>query len=134
MHLKSLRSGAEANGEEVGVVHAEAQAHGFADEAGEVGATVPGYDAADFVADDFGAVVEGEAFYLIAVSILNLDPDTSGGAGGVIDLEFLTGESEGLGQQLAAVVGGADRGEAVEAQDHALEAGGFIGVVPLDVE
>ncbi len=54
----------------------------------EGGVGFPDYRALNFVADDFGAILEREVRGWGAIGMLDFDLDGAGGGGGVIDFEF----------------------------------------------
>ncbi|MFM1944135.1 MAG: hypothetical protein RI897_3117 [Verrucomicrobiota bacterium] len=125
---------AELEREEVGVGEVEEEADGLVLEWFEGGVGFPGDRTLDFVADDFGAILEREVGDGGAIGILDFDLDGAGGGGGVVDIEFRAAERDGLCEECAAGVGGGDGGEAVGAEGIAADVGAGVAEVVIDVE
>ena len=65
---------------------------------------------------------------------LDLDPQTAGGAGGVVDLQSPPLESDRPGHHLSPPIGRMQGGESIQAQGQPLQVGGGLAVIPLQVE
>ena len=118
----SLRPFSEVQGKEIGVAHAESQAHGPAGQ-GIEGATFPRQRMAGAVAAEQGRMVAGVVRQRGTVGIQDLNGDDTTGVGAGVDCGGRPGFQQAGDSHSLAV--GAQRGSAVTAETH--DAGGRWG-------
>ena len=83
-------------------------------------------------AEDFVAVVEGEAGNRVALVVLDFDAQAAGGGGGEVEDEMAAGEDERLGEAGAAREGRVEGDEAVDAGSVAAQVHAGAGPVAFD--
>ena len=80
----------KSQGVQIGVLHDYPQSHGLARQLAHRAAAIPCNGASDLVADQLAALIQPVSGHRSALAVLDLDPDTTSRACGVVDLQLTT--------------------------------------------